>query len=42
MALDPLPILYRDSMPILNTFVRQYQIGDLAPSRHQVRYHTVE
>ena len=42
MALYPLLILYRDPVPILNTFTMQYRTVSLAPSGHQVRYCTVE
>ena len=41
-ALDALFVSYRDPVPILNTFARQYRTGSLSPSGHQVRSHTVE
>ena len=42
MTLNPLLITYRDLVPILDTFTRQYQTGALAPSVRQIQYHTVE
>ena len=42
MALDPLLVPYRDLVPILNTFVRQYRAGSLASIGYQVRSCTVE
>ena len=42
MALNPLLVFYRDLLPILNTFARQYQIEALSPRRRQVQSHTVE
>ena len=40
--LAPLLALYRDPVPILKAFARQYQIGDINPSGHQIRSHMVE
>ena len=42
VALNPLRVLYQDLVLILNTFVRQYRIGAIAPRRHQVQYRTVQ
>ena len=39
--LDPLLVLYRDLVPILSTFARQYWTGALTPSGRQVRSCTV-
>ena len=40
--LDPLLVLYRCPVSILDTFVRQYRTGALAPSICQVQSLTVE
>ena len=42
MAIEPLLILYRDLVPILNTFARQYRTSYLAPSGRHVLFRTVE
>ena len=42
VAYDPLLVSYRDLVPILNAFARQYRKGDIAPRSRQVRSHTVE
>ena len=42
MALDPLLVSYRYLYPIINTFVRQYRTGEIAPNGRQVQSHTVE
>ena len=42
MALEPLTILYRGLVPILNAFAIQYRIEIMAPSVHQVQSRTVE
>ena len=42
MALDPLLVLYRDSVPIINTLARQYQTVALSPRGQQVQYRKVE
>ena len=35
-------VFYRDPVPIINTFARQYRTGSLTPSRHQLLSRTVE
>ena len=42
VALNPLLVFYRDPLPILNTFARQYRAESLAPRRRQVQSHTFE
>ena len=42
MDLNPLPVLYRDLVPILKTFTRQYRKGDLAPRGSRVQSRMVE
>ena len=42
MALDPLLLAYQDPVPILNTFSRDYQTGNIAPDSRGVRSRTVE
>ena len=42
MALDHLLVAYQDPVPILNTFARDYQTGNIAPGSHGVRSRTVE
>ena len=42
MDINPLLILYKDLVPILNNLVRQYRTVSLTPSGRQVQYHTVE
>ena len=42
VALDPLRFPYRDSVFILNIFVRQYQTGSLSLSGRQVRSRMVK
>ena len=42
VALDPLPVSYRDSFPILNTFSRQYRTGSIASSGRQLLFYMVE
>ena len=42
MALDPLLVLYRYPLPILNEFERQYMTGAIYPIGRQVQPHTVE
>ena len=42
MALYYLPVLYRDTVLIINTFARKYRTGYLAPIIHQVQSRSVE
>ena len=42
VALNPILVSYQDPMPILNTYVRQYRTGSLAPIIRQVHSYTVE
>ena len=42
VALEPIIVLYRDPVPILNTPARNYRIGSLDPNRRQVQSRTVE
>ena len=42
MALDPLLIGYKDPVPILNTFARDYRTGNIAPTSGPVQSHTAE
>ena len=38
VALETLPIGYKDPVPILNTFALDYRTGDIAPTRVLVRF----
>ena len=42
MSLEPLLVSYKDLVNILNTYMRQYHTGTLAPRGCQVRSRTVE
>ena len=42
VALDPLHIGYKEPVPILNTFARDYRTGDIAPTSIPVRSRTSE
>ena len=42
VALDPLLVSYRDPVPILNTFAREYRTGRISASGAAVRSRTVE
>ena len=42
VALDPLLIAYKDPVPILNVFAREYKTGNIAPNSRAVRSRTVE
>ena len=42
VALDPLLIGYKDPVPILNIFARDYRTGDITPTSSPVRSRTAE
>ena len=42
VALDTLLIAYKDLVPILNAFTREYRTGNIAPSSRAVQSRTVE
>ena len=42
VALDPLRIGYKEPVPILNTFARDYRTGDIAPTSSPVQSRTAE
>ena len=42
MALDPLLVTYKDPVPILNAFDRDYRTGNIAPNIFAVQSRTVE
>ena len=42
MALDPLLVAYKEPVPILNAFAKDYRTGNIAPNRRAVRSRTVE
>ena len=41
-SLNPLLVAYKDPVPILNTFARDYRTGNIAPNSRGVRSRTVE
>ena len=42
VSLDPLLIGYKDPVPILNIFARDYRTGDITPTSSPVRSRTAE
>ena len=42
VALHPLIVAYKDPVPILNAFARDYQTENIAPNSHAVQSRTVE
>ena len=42
VALDPLLVTYKDPVPILNNFARDYQTGNITPNIRGVQSRTVE
>ena len=42
VAIDPLPVAYKDPVPILNAFARDYRTGNIAPNSRAVQSRTVE
>ena len=42
MSLDPLLIGYKDLVPILNIFARDYRTGDITPTSSPVQSRTAE
>ena len=42
MALDPLLIGYKDPVPILNIFAREYRTGDITPTSSPVQSRMAE
>ena len=42
VALDPLLVGYKDPFPIINTFTRDYQTGNITPNSRGVQSRTVE
>ena len=42
VALDPLRVAYKDPVPILNAFARDYRTGKIAPDSQGIRSRTVE
>ena len=42
VALDPLLVAYKDPVPILNAFARDYQTGNITPNIRGVQSRTVE
>ena len=42
MALDPLRVAYKDPVPILIAFARDYRTGNIAPNSRAVRSRIVE
>ena len=42
VTLDPLCVAYKDPLPILNTFTRDYRTGKISPNGRAVQSRTVE
>ena len=42
VALDPLIVIYKDFVPIINTFARDYRTGNIAPNSREVQSRTAE